>query len=104
MRYMGVNEYLVYTYKPLYTIISTWCIKLSAVISVRVPKELKEEAERLKIDIKKVVEESLRRAIIEKKKELLAKAIKQFVEATGNLSEEEWVEIIKNSRKRLDKK
>ncbi len=75
---------------------------MSVKIIISIPEELKEEAEKLEIDIRRVVEECLRRAIAEKKRKVLAEAIKQLVDAAGELPVDEWVEIIKSSRKSLD--
>lgn len=69
----------------------------TAVISVRVRRELEEEAKRLGIDIKSVVEEALEKEIrkvkIERLKRLLDEALKSM-----NLSVEEWVNAVKESR------
>ncbi len=75
---------------------------MPAKIVISIPEELKEEADKLEIEIRRVVEECLRRAIAAKKKEVLAEAIKQFVEATNGLPVEEWVETIKRFRKSID--
>ncbi len=72
---------------------------MSSVLSVRIPKKLKEEARRLGIDIRRVVEESLRKAIMEEKKKRIAKALKEIVETCNSLSIEEWVNSIRNARK-----
>ncbi len=69
----------------------------TAVLSVRVRRELKEEAERLGIDIRAVVEKALeeevRRAKLEKFRRLLDEALKAM-----NVSAEEWVHTIREVR------
>jgi len=70
----------------------------TAVLSVRVKRELKEEAEELGIDIRGLVEKALREEILKVKRErfrkLLEKALKNM-----DISVEEWVEAVKESRR-----
>ena len=70
---------------------------LSVVISVRVRRELKEEAERLGINIKEVFEKALRKAVEREKKRKLIKAVKNILENL-DVSEEEWVKLIRETR------
>jgi post-segregation antitoxin (ccd killing protein) len=67
------------------------------VLSVRVRKELKEEAERLGVNLREVVERALedevRRAKAERMKKLIEEALKSM-----DLKEEEWVKAVKESR------
>ena len=72
----------------------------SVVVSVRVPRKLKEEAESLGIDIRRVVEEALRHAVKEERKKRIAEALKEIAEAGSLLSEEEWVKAVRDSRRR----
>ncbi len=69
----------------------------TAVLSVRVRRELKEEAERLGIDIRAVVEKALeeevRRAKLEKFRRLLDEALEAM-----NVSAEEWVHTVREVR------
>jgi ribosomal protein RSM22 (predicted rRNA methylase) len=68
----------------------------TTVLSVRVRKELKEEAEKLGISLREVVEralEEIRRAKIEMIKKLIEEALKSM-----SLREEDWARIIKESR------
>jgi post-segregation antitoxin (ccd killing protein) len=69
----------------------------SVVLSVRVRRELKEEAERLGINIREVVEraleEEIRRVKIERLKMVIGEALKAM-----DVSVEEWVEAIRESR------
>ena len=70
----------------------------TVVLSVRVRRELKEEAEELGIDIRGVVERALREEVLKVKRErfkrLLEKALKSM-----DVSVEEWVEAVKESRR-----
>jgi len=70
----------------------------TAVLSVRIKRELKEEAEELGIDIRGLVEKALREEILKVKRErfrkLLEKALKNM-----DISVEEWVEAVKESRR-----
>jgi len=70
----------------------------TAVLSVRIKRELKEEAEKLGIDIRGLVEKALREEILKVKRErfrkLLEKALKNM-----DISVEEWVEAVKESRR-----
>jgi len=70
----------------------------TAVISVRVKKELKEEAIKLNIDIKKVVEKALEEEIKRIKKKKLRKIINEGLESM-NITVDEWIKAVKESRK-----
>ena len=65
------------------------------------PYELytKEEAERLGINIREVVERSLIEAIKEEKKRRMAEALREMAEAGGDMTPEDWVEAVKTSRR-----
>jgi post-segregation antitoxin (ccd killing protein) len=69
----------------------------SVVLSVRVRRELREEAERLGINIREVVEraleEEIRRVKMERLKTVIGEALKAM-----NVGVEEWVEAIRESR------
>lgn len=69
----------------------------TVVLSVRIRRELKEEAERLGIDVRTVVEkaleEEIKRARLSRFKRLMDEALKVI-----DVSVEEWVEAIKESR------
>ncbi len=71
----------------------------TAVVSVRVPKRVKEEAERLGINIREVVERSLIEAIKEEKKRRIAEALRELAEAGGDMTPEDWVDVVKTSRR-----
>ncbi|RLF04884.1 MAG: DUF4145 domain-containing protein [Thermoprotei archaeon] len=69
----------------------------TVVLSVRIKKELKREAEELGIDIRSVVERALREEILRVKQryfeELLDRALKDM-----DVSVEEWVRDVRESR------
>jgi post-segregation antitoxin (ccd killing protein) len=69
----------------------------SVVLSVRVRRELKEEAERLGINIREVVEraleEEIRRVKMERLKTVIGEALKAM-----DVGVKEWVEAIRESR------
>ena len=70
------------------------------VISVRVDKRVKEEAARLGIDVRQVVESALEDAVSRRKETKVIEAIKRIKHEMKDVTEEEWVQAIKNSRKR----
>lgn len=69
----------------------------TAVLSVRVRRELKEEAERLGIDVRALVEraleEEIRRVKLSRLRELLDEAFKAM-----DLPPEEWVRAVREAR------
>ncbi len=69
----------------------------TVVLSVRVRRELKEEAERLGVDIRAVVEKALEEKIREAKlkqfREVLEKALQLM-----NVPADEWVRVVRESR------
>jgi len=69
----------------------------TTVISVRVRKELKEEAIKLGINLKEAVEraleEEIRRAKMERMRKLIDEALKSM-----DLDEEEWAKSVKETR------
>jgi post-segregation antitoxin (ccd killing protein) len=69
----------------------------TTVISVRVRKELKEEAIKLGINLKEAVEraleEEIRRAKMERMKKLIDEALRSM-----DLNEEEWAKSVKETR------
>ena len=71
---------------------------MSAVLSVRVRKELKEKAEQLGINIRDVVERALEEAIKEKEREEINDIARKIKELMKDVSEEEWVEAIRGER------
>jgi post-segregation antitoxin (ccd killing protein) len=69
----------------------------SVVLSVRVRRELKEEAERLGINIREVVERALEEEVRRVKMERLKMVIGEALKAM-DVGVEEWVEAIRESR------
>lgn len=70
-----------------------------AVISVRVKRELKEEAEKLNVDLRSVVEKALEEEILRRKAELLKSKIDETLNAMKNLTVEDWVKAVKETRR-----
>jgi len=72
---------------------------MSVVLSVRVRKELKEEAVRLGIDLRRVVERALEAEIDRRRRALLEEAVRTIVESMRGVSEEEFRQVIKRWRR-----
>ena len=90
-----------FLYTTLYTI-SVYIVLVSylAVISVRVRRELKEEAERLNVDLKTVVEKALEEEILRRKAELLKSRVDKTLNAMRNLTVEDWVKAVRETRQK----
>jgi antitoxin component of RelBE/YafQ-DinJ toxin-antitoxin module len=69
------------------------------VLSIRVSRELKKEAEKLNIDIKDVVERALVDAIEQARRRKLEEAIGALLPKMEKISEEEWVRVVKECRR-----
>jgi len=69
------------------------------VLSIRIRKDLKREAEKLNINVKDVVEKALVEAIEEAKRERLKKAINALLHEMREISEEQWVRVVRECRK-----
>ncbi len=67
------------------------------VLSVRVRRELKREAERLNIDVRRVVEEALEEKIKEEKLKRLREALMKFRESV-QMDRDEWVRLVREER------
>ena len=71
----------------------------TVVLSVRIRRELKEEIERLGINVREVIERALEEEILRIKlnrfKELIEKGLNSM-----NISIDEWVRAVRESRKR----
>ncbi len=70
------------------------------VLSVRVKKHLKDEAERMGIDVKAAVEQLLEELVSEKKNKAKRRA-EELRRAMGNITVEEWVRDIKETRREM---
>ncbi len=73
---------------------------MSTVLSVRVRRELKQEAEQLGINVREVVEKALEEAIREAKRKQLLRALEEMREQLQGLDREEWVKIVREERRR----
>ena len=71
----------------------------SVVLSVRVRRELKEEAEKLGIDIRSVVERALEEAIRREKLRRLQEAFRRASEEFSRITLEEWVSAVREARR-----
>jgi len=71
---------------------------LSAVISIRIPKKLKEESEKLGINIKETVQKAIIQAVEEEKAKRITESLVELAENMENLSEEDWVKAVRESR------
>ncbi len=69
----------------------------TVVLSVRVRKGLKEEAERLGIDVRSVVEKALEEEIKRVRREKFRRLLEEAL-VNMKLSAEEWVKAVKESR------
>jgi antitoxin component of RelBE/YafQ-DinJ toxin-antitoxin module len=72
----------------------------SDVISVRVNRKIREEAARLGVDVREVVENALEAAVSQKKQARLLEVVEQLKKEMDGVTEEQWVQAIRNSRKR----
>ena len=70
---------------------------MSTVLSVRVKRELKEEAERLGLDLRAVIEKALREEIAKARVERFRKLLEDGL-SSMKLRPEDWVEAVKGSR------
>ncbi|MCD6244258.1 MAG: type II toxin-antitoxin system CcdA family antitoxin [Candidatus Korarchaeota archaeon] len=67
------------------------------VLSVRVRKELKRKAEELGLDLRSIVERALKEEIRKQKVKRFQKILEEALESM-DLSEEEWIEAVRESR------
>ncbi|MGC8932445.1 MAG: type II toxin-antitoxin system CcdA family antitoxin [Candidatus Methanodesulfokora sp.] len=75
------------------------CVTMSVTITVKVPKELKEEIKRMGININEVVRRALEEELKRKKMEEAMMAAKCVGELLSKLPEEEIVEWIRKARR-----
>ena len=69
------------------------------VLSVRIRRELKKEAEKLNINMKSVVEKALAEAIEQAKRKKLSEAINALLLEMKEISEDEWVRVVRECRR-----
>jgi len=72
----------------------------SDVISVRVRRDVKEEAFRLGIDMRKIVEEALEEAVKEQREKRIRRVIGNIKQGMEGVSERQWVRVVRESRKK----
>jgi len=72
---------------------------VTEVLSVRVKKSLKDEAEKLGVDLKDVVEQLLEELVAEKKRK--AQAVAKELSSLMDIKEEEWVNDVKATRQEM---
>ena len=72
---------------------------LTEVLSVRVKKSLKDEAEKLGVDLKAAVEQTLEELVAEKKRK--AQKIAKELSSLIDVKEEDWVNDLKASRQEM---
>ncbi len=72
----------------------------TVVISVRVRRELKEEAEKLGIDIRRVVEKALEDVVRREKIRRLVEAFREAAEELDRVGLEEWVAAVREARRK----
>lgn len=70
----------------------------TVVLSVRIGRELKEEVERLGIDVRSVVERALREEVLKKRRERFRKILENALKDM-DISVEEWVRAVGESRR-----
>jgi hypothetical protein len=71
----------------------------TGILSVRVRKELKREAERLKLDVRSVLESALIAAIEREKRRRLEETVDALLLEMERVSEGEWVRAVKECRR-----
>ncbi len=80
----------------MYTI-SRGNILSTAVLSVRISRELKEEIEKMGIDVRSIVEKALREEVLRRKRERFRKILEKALRDM-DISVDEWVKAVKESR------
>jgi plasmid maintenance system antidote protein VapI len=72
---------------------------VTEVLSVRVKKSLKDEAEKLGVDLKVVVEQALEELVAEKKKK--AQKVAKELGSLMDVDAEEWLNDVKATRREM---
>ena len=91
--YFCIQIYIfVFVYNILVVCLST------VVLSVRIGRELKEEVERMGIDVRSVVERALREEVLRRRRERFRKILENALKDM-DISVEEWVRAVKESRR-----
>ena len=84
----------------LFTILLTSVFTMSTVIGVRVPKEIKEELDRLGVDYSEEVRLLFERIIRRRKMEEALKALRQFRSSIGEVEGDLAAEVVRGERDR----
>jgi len=69
------------------------------VLSIRIKKDIKRKAERLNLNIRDIIEKALAEAIEQAKRKRLEEAINALLLEMKEISEDEWIETVKECRK-----
>jgi len=72
---------------------------VTEVLSVRVKKSLKDEAEKLGVDLKDAVEQLLEELVADKKRK--AQTVAKELSSLMDVKEEEWVNDVKTTRQEM---
>ncbi|MDD3791922.1 MAG: DUF4145 domain-containing protein [Candidatus Bathyarchaeota archaeon] len=72
---------------------------MTEVLSVRVKKSLKDEAEKLGVDLKDAVEQLLEELVADKKRK--AQTVAKELSSLMDVKEEEWVNDVKTTRQEM---
>jgi len=72
---------------------------MSSVISVRIKKDLKQEAEKFGINIRSVLEKALIDELEKRRREEFKDAVEDALKCMSDIDTEEFVKVIKESRR-----
>jgi len=72
---------------------------MSSVISVRIKKDLKEEVEMARINIRDVIEKALSAELEKRRREEFKNALEEVLKGMGDIHVEEFTKAIKESRR-----
>ena len=70
----------------------------TAVLSVRVRRELKEEVEALGLDVKSIVERALEEEVTKRRLQEFRELAAEALDAMSEVSVEEWVRVVRETR------
>lgn len=73
---------------------------MSTVVSVRVDRRLKEEAERLGINIHDLIEKALREEVERRRREEFGRIVDILLKGMEPVSEEDFIRVVKEWRRR----
>ena len=75
---------------------------MSAIISVRIPKKMKEDLERLEINVAEFVKEALEKKIKEEKVKRVLKQVKKIQDNSKEIDEDLATQLVREERDRND--